>query len=100
MKRGGDGDAPGYCAAHAGCMAHWRVRPTESEGLSMAATAPRLPEQFRGNSHDDDFTVSELVSDAAGAHSPFGDIEFPVPHTTLPYHHPSPAERPHLAGGH
>lgn len=67
----------------------------------MAATAPRLPEQFRiKNEHlDEDFLVSELASDAAGAHSPFGDIEFPVPADTLFYKHPTPAERPALADG-
>jgi hypothetical protein len=65
----------------------------------MAGTAPRLPEQFRAASQAIDFNVSELVSDAAGAHSPFGDIEFPVSIKTLLYKHPSPAERPHLANG-
>ena len=66
----------------------------------MAGTAPRLPEQFRSAPHPDDFNVSELVSDAAGAHSPFGDLEFPLPTDALTYHHPTAAERPHLAGGH
>ena len=65
----------------------------------MAGTAPRLPEQFRSPSHAIDFTVSELVSDAAGSHSPFGDLEFPLPVEKLLYKHPSPAERPHLANG-
>lgn len=65
----------------------------------MAGIAPRLPEQFRSDSHTVDFTVSELVSDAAGAHSPFGDLEFPLPAERLFYKHPSPAERPHLANG-
>ncbi len=65
----------------------------------MAGTAPRLPEQFRSASHTIDFTVSELVSDAAGAHSPFGDLEFPLPAERLAYKHPTPAERPHLADG-
>jgi hypothetical protein len=69
----------------------------------MAGSTPRsrerLPEQFRSPSHEIDFNVSELVSDAAGAHSPFGDIEFPVPPETLLYKHPNPAERPHLANG-
>jgi hypothetical protein len=65
----------------------------------MAGTAPRLPEQFRSASHAIDFNVSELVSDAAGAHSPFGDTEFPVPLETLLYRHPSAADRPHLADG-
>jgi len=65
----------------------------------MAGTSPRLPEQFRSPSHAIDFTVSELVSDAAGSHSPYGDIEFPVPVAKLLYKHPTPAERPHLANG-
>lgn len=66
----------------------------------MAGTAPRLPEQFRSaSSHTIDFTVSELVSDAPGAHSPFGDLEFPLPVEKLLYDHPTRAERPHLADG-
>lgn len=66
----------------------------------MAGTAPRLPETFRDNSNDiENFNVSELVSDAAGAHSPYGDIEFPVPVETLFYKHPTSADRPHLADG-
>ena len=65
----------------------------------MAGTAPRLPEQFRSASEQDDFTVSELVSDAAGAHSPYGDLEFPLPFQKLFYKHPGPDERPHLANG-
>lgn len=64
----------------------------------MAGTSPRLPEQFRSPSSID-FTVSELVSDAAGAHSPFGDLEFPLPVNKILYRHPTPAERPHLANG-
>lgn len=65
----------------------------------MASTAPRLPEQYRPRSDDHenlDFTVSELVSDAPGAHSPFGDVEFPMPVSDLDYKHPSAAERPNL----
>jgi hypothetical protein len=65
----------------------------------MAGTAPRLPEQFRSASEDIDFQVSELVSDAAGAHSPFGDLDFPLPVGKLMYSHPVRAERPHLADG-
>lgn len=65
----------------------------------MAGTAPRLPEQFRTASHIVEFDVSELVSDAAGAHSPFGDTEFPLPYDRLTYAHPRPADRPHLADG-
>jgi hypothetical protein len=65
----------------------------------MAGTTPRLPEQFRLPEAHDDFVVSELVSDAAGAHSPFGDLEFPLPVEKLLYKHPTPQERPHLANG-
>ena len=36
----------------------------------------------------DDHPVSELASDRTGALSPFGDVEFPVPSTDLPYVHP------------
>ncbi|GAB2470059.1 hypothetical protein [Jatrophihabitans fulvus] len=65
----------------------------------MAATTPRLPEQYQGgNDHRDDFVVSELMSEAAGAHSPFGDTAFPVPPQTLFYMHPNADERPNLAG--
>ena len=65
----------------------------------MAGTAPRRPEQFRIDPLPIDFTVSELVSDAAGAHSPYGDTEFPLPISKLLYKHPRPDERPHLADG-
>lgn len=65
----------------------------------MASTAPRLPEQFRTERDFEDFNVSELASSCAGAHSPFGDIEFPVAVETLHYVHPTSVERPNLADG-
>lgn len=65
----------------------------------MAGTAPRLPELFRTAPEHPDFHVSELVSDAAGSHSPFGDVEFPLPVDKLLYKHPSRKERPALAEG-
>jgi hypothetical protein len=65
----------------------------------MAGTAPRIPEQFRPAYQRIDFTVSELISEAAGSHSPFGELDFPLPVDRLDYHHPTPAERPHLADG-
>lgn len=65
----------------------------------MAGSTPRLPEQFVAERKNDDFDVSELLSDAAGAHSPFGDLEFPVPFDLLSYTHPSPENRPHMADG-
>ncbi len=66
----------------------------------MAGSTPRLPEQFQAERPGQDFDVSELLSNAAGAHSPFGDTELPVPPHTLSYEHPTPDTRPHLAGGH
>jgi hypothetical protein len=65
----------------------------------MAGTAPRLPEPFRPPYETVDFTVSELMSEAAGSHSPFGDLPIPLPYDKLPYEHPRPEERPHLADG-
>ncbi|HZC72917.1 MAG TPA: hypothetical protein VE442_19630 [Jatrophihabitans sp.] len=65
----------------------------------MAGTLPRRPEQFRSDPLPIDFTVSELVSEAAGAHSPFGETEFPLPVAKLLYEHPTREERPHLADG-
>jgi hypothetical protein len=65
----------------------------------MAGSTPRVPEQFRAGTEDTDFEVSELLSEAAGAHSPFGETEFPLPVDKLPYKHPTAADRPHLADG-
>jgi hypothetical protein len=63
-------------------------------------TSPRLPEQFRNEPDEDEFNVSELVSEAAGAHSPYGNIEYPIPAEQLSfYQHPRPEDRPRLAGG-
>ncbi|WP_375497500.1 hypothetical protein [uncultured Jatrophihabitans sp.] len=62
-------------------------------------STPRLPEQFRDDP-EEEFNVSELVSEAAGAHSPFGNIEYPIPADQLAfYKHPRPQDRPNLAGG-
>jgi hypothetical protein len=86
-------------------MAHWTFRDphrrirTADRRASMASTAPRLPEQYQPRSQssgDDDFAVSELVSDAAGAHSPFGETVFPMPVNELDYIHPSPENLPNL----
>jgi hypothetical protein len=86
-------------------MADWKVASNLYpivERQHMAGTAPRLPERFRGESDDLDpnFNVSELASEAAGAHSPFGETQFPMPIEELDYRHPSPANMPNLAGGH
>lgn len=61
-------------------------------------SSPRLPEQFR-DQPEEEFRVSELVSEAAGAHSPFGDIEYPIPADQLAFFkYPRPEDRPNLAG--
>lgn len=62
-------------------------------------TTPRLPEQFRVSHAIDDFVVSELVSDANGAHAPWGDTELPMPVDKILHEHPGPANRPALAEG-
>jgi len=36
----------------------------------------------------EDHAVSELASDRVGALSPYGDLTFPLPASTLPYIHP------------
>ena len=36
----------------------------------------------------EDHPVSELASPVVGALSPFGEVTFPVPASTLPYVHP------------
>jgi hypothetical protein len=75
----------------------------------MASQLPSVPEQQSPVVADQirtpadtavqEFNVSELVSTDAGAHSPFGNIEFPVPPETLFYVHPTPDEKPNFAGG-
>lgn len=65
----------------------------------MAGTTSRLPEHFEAKSPEEDFGVSELLSNAAGSPSPFGDTEYPVPHETLAYTHPSPENRPRMVDG-
>jgi hypothetical protein len=63
------------------------------------ADGPALPAQFRtGSDVDDEFVVSELASENAGAHSPFGDIKLPMPVGSFFYTHPGPDDRPNLAG--
>nr|WP_240615930.1 hypothetical protein [Nakamurella deserti] len=37
---------------------------------------------------DGDHPVTELNSDRQGALSPFGDTEFPLPSSAVPYKHP------------
>ncbi|OBJ70168.1 hypothetical protein [Mycobacterium sp. 1274756.6] len=36
----------------------------------------------------DEHAVSELATDRAGALSPFGEVEFPLPTDDIPYVHP------------
>ncbi|MBB3115360.1 hypothetical protein [Corynebacterium bovis] len=45
---------------------------------------PGWPKDLAPGEH----AVTEIVADTAGALSPYGDIEFPVPAESLPYVHP------------
>ncbi|MCQ9353545.1 hypothetical protein NQ015_10990 [Corynebacterium sp. 153RC1] len=45
---------------------------------------PGWPKHVPGDGH----AVTELISKVAGANSPYGDIEFPVPVEELGYVHP------------
>ncbi len=38
---------------------------------------------------DGDHAVSEFNADRQGALSPFGEVEFPLPGSELPYQHPT-----------
>jgi succinate dehydrogenase / fumarate reductase, iron-sulfur subunit len=43
--------------------------------------------------------VSEFAAEVQGGLSPFGeDLELPLPTDAITYHHPTDADRPHLAG--
>jgi hypothetical protein len=67
----------------------------------MPGATPRLPELYQPfrTGRDEDFHVSELAADHAGAMSPFGsEVEFPLPLQRLDYRHPSPQEWPRRAG--
>jgi hypothetical protein len=77
------------------------ISPSRQEGCPMPGATPRLPELYQPprSAADDDFHVSELATDHAGAQSPFGaDVELPLPYDRLSYRHPTISERPHLAG--
>jgi hypothetical protein len=63
----------------------------------MAGTSPRKTE-IVSLGHPDDFVVSELASQEAGATNPF-DMEFPLPVEQLTYRYPRPEDRPNLAEG-
>lgn len=68
----------------------------------MAAVTPRQPEQYyhREEQIQADFNVNEIAADQAGGLSPFGaDVEFPLPIDRIRYEHPTPENRPNLAGG-
>ena len=64
----------------------------------MAGTSPRSV-AIISPTHPEDFVVSELAASEAGATSPFGDTEFPMPFEKLFFRQPRPEDRPHLAEG-
>ena len=61
---------------------------------------PRVAEpQLRWDDAYDEHPVNELLSNKAGAQSPFGDdLSFPLPVADLHYSHPGPENRPNRAG--
>jgi hypothetical protein len=64
----------------------------------MAGKAPKYPEETWPVAHPE-LAVSEFTAENAGAQSPFGDdLIFPLPVEKLRYTHPSPADKPNLAG--
>ena len=52
---------------------------------------------FNPETHETDLLVSEAGGDHQGSHSPFGEVEFPLPATELHYQHPTEEDRPRLA---
>lgn len=65
----------------------------------MPGAMPRVPDLYDPmRDVSATFHVSELAADNPGAHSPFGDVQFPLPLERLNYQHPTRAERPRLAG--
>jgi len=77
------------------------ILPPRQEGCPMPGATPRLPELYQPprGAATDDFHVSELATDHAGAQSPFGaDVEFPLPYERLSYRHPTVHELPRRAG--
>ncbi|HSY16662.1 MAG TPA: hypothetical protein VK816_11800 [Jatrophihabitantaceae bacterium] len=67
----------------------------------MTGSADKTTASYRFNNPvpPTGYHVSELIAEAAGSMSPFGeDVEFPLPYETLGYVHPGRAERPNLAG--
>jgi hypothetical protein len=77
------------------------ILPFRQEGRPMPGATPRLPELYQPprGAATDDFHVSELATDHAGAQSPFGaDVELPLPYDHLNYRHPTIDELPRRAG--
>ena len=52
---------------------------------------------YNPETHETDLLVSEAGGDHQGSHSPFGEVEFPLPPSDLHYQHPTPEDRPRLA---
>jgi hypothetical protein len=68
------------------------VRPVRMYPVADIAEGNERKTRYVDNgwptSDPDDHPVSELATDRTGALSPFGDVEFPIPSTDLPYVHP------------
>jgi hypothetical protein len=79
-----------------GVVASGRVPRDTPDGTS--AEAIMRNKHINPETHETDLLVSEAGGDHQGSHSPFGEVEFPLPPAELPYRHPTAENRPHLAG--
>lgn len=77
-------DAPEQVRAHSRRRRAWHnVRVAESKPKKQAYVDNGWPKDDNGDSPD--HAVSEFAAHLAGALSPFGDTEFPLPVDTLPF---------------
>jgi hypothetical protein len=71
---------------------HAQMRPVRMDLVADIAEGKARKTRYVDNgwptTDPDDHAVSELVTDRTGALSPFGELEFPLPSTDLPYLHP------------
>jgi hypothetical protein len=68
----------------------WASSPERCQNESVAENLEKQRYVDNGwpTRDPEDHPVSELASPMVGALSPFGEVTFPVPASTLPYVHP------------
>jgi succinate dehydrogenase iron-sulfur subunit len=65
----------------------------------MGVVMADSPRADRMQVPDGRLPVSEFAAEVQGGLSPFGeDVQFPLPTEEISYRHPSPQDRPRLAG--